>query len=229
MKKILKITSITLISILGLLIVATSIIVAVFSSSGQLTKMVKKYAPEFITCEIQLDKADLTLFKTFPNVGVAIENVTLINPMKGSPSDTLADIGNLIVVVDAEKLMKEKEIVVKKCILEDAFVNLYVDSLGNRSYNVFSTNKNRNAEDSFDYQVDIEEVKLKNSTLLYTDDRNGMTIQTKKLNLTLKGRMKNENINADLKLEADAMSLETQDVQLALRALNLIFKGEMAG
>ena len=229
MKKILKITGIALISILGLLIVATSIIVAVFSSSGQLTKMVKKYVPEFITCEIQLDKADLTLFKTFPDVGVAIENVTLINPMAGSPSDTLADIGNLIVVVDAEKLMKEKEIVVKKCILEDAFVNLYVDSLGNRSYNVFSTNKNRNAEDPFDYQVDIEEVKLKNSTLLYADDRNGMTTQSKKLNLTLKGRMKNENINADLKLEADAMSLETQAVQLALRALNLKFKGKMAG
>lgn len=71
--------------------------------SGQLTQLVKKYAPEFITCEKQLGKAELTLFKAFPNVGVDIVDVALINPMEGSPSDTLANIDNLIVVVDAKK------------------------------------------------------------------------------------------------------------------------------
>ena len=37
----------------------------------------------------------------------------------------------------------------------------------------------------FDYLVDIEEVKLKNTNLLYTDDRNGMTTQAQGLNLDL--------------------------------------------
>lgn len=172
MKKALKITGIVLASLVGVVLIVVGIAVAMLTSSGRLTKMVKKYAPEFITCEMELGKADLTLFKTFPNVGIDIENVALINPMAGSPSDTLANIDNLIVVVDAKKILKEKEIVIRKCILEDAFANLYIDTLGNNNFNVFKTKEDNDTTSSFDYLVDIEEVKLKNTTLVYTDDRN---------------------------------------------------------
>ena len=187
MKKALKITGITLASLVGLVLVVAGIAAAMITSSGRLTKMVRKYAPQFVNCEMQLGKADLTLFKTFPNVGIAIENVALINPMAGSPSDTLANIDNLIVVVDAKKLLNEKEIILRRCILEDAFVNLYTDSIGNSNLNVFNSNDDT-THTSFDYLVDIEEVKLKNSTLLYSDDRNGMVAQVKGLNLDLKGK-----------------------------------------
>ena len=161
MKKALKITGITLASIIGLALIVVVVALAMVTSSGRLTKMVKKYAPQFVNCEMQLGKADLTLFKTFPNVGVDIENVALINPMEGSPSDTLANIDNLIVVIDAKKFLKEKEIAVCKCILEDAFVNLYTDSIGNSNLNVFNTKEdNDTTKSTFDYLVDIEEVKL---------------------------------------------------------------------
>ena len=86
MKKALKITGITLASLVGLVLVVAGIAAAMITSSGRLTKMVRKYAPQFVNCEMQLGKADLTLFKTFPNVGIAIENVALINPMPGSYS-----------------------------------------------------------------------------------------------------------------------------------------------
>ena len=103
MKKTLRIVGITIASLFGVVLVVAGIALAMISSSGQLTQLVKKYAPEFITCEMQLGKAELTLFKAFPNVGVDIVDVALVNPMEGSPSDTLANIDNLIVVVDAKK------------------------------------------------------------------------------------------------------------------------------
>lgn len=227
MKKTLKITGIVLASLIGLVLLVAGIAIAMVTSSGRLTQMVKKYAPEFITCEMQLGKADLTLFKAFPNVGIDIENVALINPMAGSPSDTIANIDNLIVVLDAKKLLKEKEIVVKRCILEDAFVNFYVDSLGNNSFNVFNTNKDDETDSSFDYLVDIEEVKLKNSTLLYTDNRNGMTANSEGFNLDLKGKMQNKDIDANLKLTTSNLSLKAKAIQLALNTLNLAFEGDI--
>ena len=227
MKKALKITGITLASLVGLVLVVACIAAAMVTSSGRLTKMVKKYAPQFVNCEMQLGKADLTLFKTFPNVGIEIENVALINPMPGSPSDTLANIDNFIVVVDAKKLLREKEIILRRCILEDAFVNLYTDSLGCSNLNVFNKNEDDTTHTSFDYLVDIEEVKLKNSTLLYSDDRNGMTTQVKGLNLDLKGRMQNEDINANLMLEANDLNLKMEAIQLALKSLNLDFDGDV--
>ena len=229
MKKALKITGITLASLVGLVLIVAGIAAALVSSSGWLTKQVKKYAPEFITCEMQLEKADLTLFKSFPNVGIDIENVALINPMAGSPSDTLANIDDLTVVLDLKKLLKEKEIVIRKCILEDAFVNLYTDSIGNNNFDVFKTKEDRDTtKTSFDYLVDIEEVKLKNNTLLYTDDRSQMTAQAQGLNLDLKGKMQDKNIDADLALNADALSLKMKAIDLAMKTLDLDFDGEVA-
>ncbi|MBQ4398618.1 MAG: hypothetical protein II829_03410 [Bacteroidales bacterium] len=228
MKKALKITGIVLASLVGLILIVAGIAVAMVTSSGRLTKMVKKYAPEFITCEMELGKADLTLFKTFPNVGIDIENVALINPMAGSPSDTLANINNLIVVVDAKKFLKEKEIVVRRCILEDAFVNLYTDSIGNSNLDVFNAKKdNDTTSSSFDYLVDIEEVKLKNSTLFYTDDRNKMTAQAHGFNLDLEGSMMNDTIDAELGLEALSLSLRMNDIDLAINGLELKFDGTL--
>jgi hypothetical protein len=228
MKKALKITGITLASLVGLVLIVAGIAMAMVSSSGRLTKLVKKYAPEFITCQMELGKADLTLFKTFPNVGIDIENVALINPMVGSPSDTLANIDDLTVVLDLKKLLKEKEIVIRKCILEDAFVNLYTDTLGNNNFDVFKTKEDSDTtKTTFDYLVDIEEVKLKNTDLIYTDDRNGMTAQSRGLNLDLKGKMQDKDIDADLTLNADDVSLNMKAVQLALKTVDLDFDGEI--
>ena len=228
MKKALKITGIVLASLVGLILIVAGIAVAMVTSSGRLTKMVKKYAPEFITCEMELGKADLTLFKTFPNVGIDIENVALINPMAGLPSDTLANIDDLTVVLDLKKLLKEKEIVVRKCILEDAFVNLYTDSIGNNNFDVFKSKETSDTTSTFDYLVDIEEVRLKNSALIYTDDRNGMMAQAHGLNLDLKGKMEDKDIYADLTLDADDLRLKMKAIQLATKSLDLDFDGDIA-
>ena len=227
MKKALKITGITLASLVGLVLVVAGIAVAMITSSGRLTKMVKKYAPQFVNCEMQLGKADLTLFKTFPNVGIEIDNVALINPMAGSPSDTLANIDNLIVVVDAKKLRKENAIVVRRCILEDAFVNLYTDEEGQNNFDVFNTSKDDTTSTTFDYLVDIEEVKLVNSNLLYTDARTQLKGSAKGLDLDLKGQMKDKDINADLVLLADDLSLKLKNMDLTLQSVNLDFDGDI--
>jgi len=225
MKKILKITGIALISFFGLLIVAISAIVAVFSSSGQLTKIVKTHAPEFITCKMQLDRAELTWFKSFPNVGVDIKGLALINPMAGSPSDTIASVDDLVVVVDAKKIWKEKEIIVRKCLLEGGFINLYFDSVGNSSFEVFHSRKKEDG--SFDYLIDADEVKLKNTMLHYADDRNGTCVLTKGLDAVLKGKMQDKNIDANLALTAVDLLLTTNAFQMALKSLDLGFEGEM--
>ncbi len=229
MNKALKITGIVLASLVGVVLIVAGIASALITSSGWLTKQVKKYAPEFVTCQTELGKADLTLFKTFPNVGIDIENVALINPMVGSASDTLANINDLTMVLDLKKLLKEKEIVIRKCILEDAFVNLYTDSIGNNNFDVFKTKEdNDTIKTTFDYLVDIEAVKLKNTDLIYTDDRNAMTAQSQGLNLDLKGKMQDKDIDADLSLNAEDLTFKMKAIQLALKTLDLGFNGKVA-
>lgn len=228
MKKTLKIIGITLASIVVLALVLVGIGAYMLTSSEQLTKMVKTYAPQYINCDFTLGKAKLTLFKTFPNVGVDIEQVTLINPAEGSPSDTLANIDNLVLVVDANKFRKENEIVVKKCILENAFVNFYIDSLGQNNFNVFDTKDDSDSTRSpFDYLVDIKEVKLKNASLLYTDDRSQLKVRGEELNMDVNGKMQGKDILADLRLKVQNLDLKAKSTQLFAKVLNVGFDGDV--
>ena len=79
---------------------------------ARLTSIVKNQAPNFINCDFDIKRADLTIFKSFPKVGLEINDVVLMNPMVGSPSDTLAYIDECVVSVNVQKLLKEKQIII---------------------------------------------------------------------------------------------------------------------
>ncbi len=228
MKKALKITGITLAAFVGLVLIVVGIALAMLTSSGRLTKIIKHYAPQLVNCETELGKASLTLFKTFPNVGVGIEHVALINPMGGSPSDTLANIDDLTLVLDIKKLLKEKEIVVRQCILENAFVNIYTDSVGNSNLNIFNTQDNTDTTSStFDYLVNLEEIKLKNSTAFLTDVRTQFAMQVIGFDLDLKGNFQDNDLNAELSMKVNDFEMMNYAAPFALKNVSLGFNGSM--
>ena len=228
MKKALIITGITLAALVVLVLIVASVALAMVTSSERLTKMVKHYAPQYVNCEMELGKASLTLLKTFPKVGVDIEHVALINPMDGSPSDTLANIDDLTVVLDVKKLLKEKTIVVRQCVLEKAFVNIYNDTEGNSNLNVFNTKEAADSTSfSFDYLVDLEEIKLKNSALFFTQESNQLTLRVKGINLDLKGKFQENDIHAELGMKVDDFYLNNYATPFGLRKVNLGFNGDI--
>ena len=89
MKKALKITLISIGSLF--LVIAIAVSVALFSifSPSKLAKIVNNQADRFITCDFHIEKAGLTFFKTFPKIGLDLENVVLKNPQNADVSDTL--------------------------------------------------------------------------------------------------------------------------------------------
>ena len=228
MKKALKITGITLLSLIGLVVVAAGVAYAMITSSGQLTKIVNKYIPQYVDCETRLGKADLTL-KTFPNLGVEINNVTLVNPMAGSPSDTLANIDRLILSADIKKILKNKDIEVEKCILENAYLNLYSDSTGKTNYDVFGKSDNDTTKSKFNYSVDLKQVTLKNSTVSYVNDGSSLAARMDGLDINLKGNMKNDNITADANLHTSSFDFKSGKLAINANKMGLSYNGDING
>ena len=227
MKKALKIAGISLASIVGLVIIAAIVAVSWVTSPGRLTQTVKHYVPEFINCEFALDKANLTLIKTYPDIGLEIDNVTLINPMKGA-SDTLAHINQLIVSVDAQKFLNENEIIVKKCTLENAVVNVFFDEEGNNNLDIFNSSEdNDTTSSSFDYLVDIDGVKLKNTKVTYTDLRSMSKAVVNGLNLNLAGKLTSSNIDANLELKAKGIDFSQPNLLAKAKDLKVDFLGKI--
>ena len=137
MKKAFKVTWISLASILGVVIIAIIIALYLVLSPKRLTSLVNKYASDFITCEYNIGKVDVTLFKTFPDVGLEIDDLVLINPTKGWTTDTLAAIDECLLSVNLKKILFSDEIVVNSCQLNGGVVNAFFDTEGNTNFDIF--------------------------------------------------------------------------------------------
>lgn len=103
---------------LGVVILTVIIALWILLSPKRVTAIVNEQAPKFITCDFNIDKVDVTLFKTFPDLGLELCKVVLISPIQGSPSDTLAFIDNCVVSVNIVKFLFDKEIIINEFYLE---------------------------------------------------------------------------------------------------------------
>ena len=130
MKKGWKILLISLGSLLGLVIVVAAVALWLVFTPSQLTKIVNRVAANYVLAETHFDRVDLTLFKTFPDAGLKIDNVYIVNPMDGAPNDTVARIGSLTLGVDVKAFLKENKVIVHQVLVDDVAANLYMDKEG---------------------------------------------------------------------------------------------------
>ena len=227
MKKTLKIIGITLASLLGLILIAAFIAVGTVTSPKRLTKMVKQYVPKYVDFDLTLERANLTLLKTFPDIGLELDQVAILSPMEGAPTDTLAMVNKLILSADAKKFLQEKQILVKRLLLDDAKVCLFTDAEGHSNLDIFSSNSDDTTSKPFDYTIDLQEVKLTRAQLTYMDLSQSLIGQAQGLNLDIKGQMEGENIQGVLALNTDHLALKAEAFALDLSTLQIDFNGSM--
>ena len=143
MKKGWKITLITLGSLIALIGVTVAVACWLLFTPSKLTSIVNKLASDYILCENHFGKVNLTLFKTWPDVGLEVEDVVLVNPYQmpadhplaanATHDDTLARIRSLTVGLDLKAFLKESSIIVHQVRLDDVKANLYTAPDGRRS------------------------------------------------------------------------------------------------
>lgn len=212
-KKGWKITWITLGSLLGLIVVTVIVALWLIFTPSKLTKIVNSLAGNFITCEARFGNVDLTLLSTFPDAGLKIENVVIVNPGKGrlidcGQNDTVAKIGSLTVGIDVKAFLKENKVIVHKVILDDASANLYIAEDGTANFDIFpkSEETDTSSSGSMPSLIDLKKIKISNLNALFANDHEGcMSAEVWGVDLDLKGSMEGEDIAADLKMEAEQL------------------------
>ena len=128
MKKTLKIIGISLLSLVGLVLVALGTACWLVFTPARLTPIVNKLADKYITCETQVESVNLTFFKTFPLLGLDVKGVTVINPVEGAATDTVAHVDRLTLSVDAMGFIKRGDIDVKGLDVADGTAYIYTSA-----------------------------------------------------------------------------------------------------
>ena len=226
MKKGWKIALISLGSLLGLVVVAAAVVLWLVFTPSQLTKIVNNLAGKYVTCETRFGRVNLTLFKTFPDAGLTIDDVYVVN------GDTVATIGNLTVGVDLKKYLKEKEVLVHQLLLDDVKASLYIDSTGKGNYEIFKskdkekdTVKSPFSLDSLP-NIDLRKVKINNLDAHFVSDKHKMEAAATDLDLCIVGLLCEGKIDADVELKVERGEFGVRRAEFGVQGLQLALKGE---
>lgn len=207
MKKPLKIGLISVGSVILLLAIAVTIALFSIFSPSKLAKIVNSQADKFITCDFHIDKVGLTFFKTFPKIGLDMENVVLKNPKNPQISDTLLYMKDCVASINIRELMKNNRVEVYDLALNNGKVNLFIDEKGNGNYDVFRTDDTS----TVNYIVDLQKVKANNVDFRYLNLQSRQTVEVKEADLTVKGTYENGLLNGKADLDAKSLAFVMAD------------------
>ncbi len=207
----LKITLISLGSILALIVVAFCVACWLLFTPARLTAIVNKVSNEMLTCHSDFERVELTLFKTFPQVGLDVQKVVLVNPMEDSPNDTVARVDEMVVGFNLRKFLQEGNIEINRVVVDGMAAHLFVDSLGNNNFTIFSsTDTTATAQDTAGStplpSICLNKLTLQHINATYTDRQQGMAAVLHNVEINAKGTWQQEQLNGTLCLQGDQVA-----------------------
>lgn len=209
MKKFLKIFLISFISLVAILLITISILVWLAFTPERLTPIVRSQAEKFFTCQSEIGKIELTFFSTFPDFGLKLKKLALINPFPDAP-DTLVRVEELVGIIDASAWMKRKELLLVGLELNGGSMNVFSDSLGNTNYNIVipdTSSSIRDTESETNLPVmDIRSIKLNHIDLDYNDLSLKLNTAIRDLSAEINGTFKKDRISGRIMVSSSGIS-----------------------
>ena len=184
LKKTLKVSLISLGSLLGLCIVAVAAVLWLVLTPSRLTPMVEKAANTYLDADVRVGKVDVTFFSTFPRFTLKIDDGELVRHMTGADSmsssrpyrDSLLRFARCLVAFNPIPLLKDNRIVIGRVLLDSARVYAWRDSSGNANWNVMpAAGDTVTAEDSAPSggfkpkSVVLRSLRIRNADIIFND------------------------------------------------------------
>lgn len=231
MKRWIKISAITIGSLLAFIIAAICIVGWLVFTPAKLTAIVNKTAAKYLTCEMQVGEIDLDLFSSFPDVSLRLSNVILINPITEAQTDTVAAIEHCEAVLDLKALTEDTTIVLRRLHLYGGKANLFTAADGTANYMVFP-NEASTEEDSLENtfplpNIDIQEIAIRNLNIAYQDLALGQEAMIQGFDMELNGSMMQEELQAAFNASVQKMSATIEgDTPMSATIENIGMKGD---
>ena len=230
LKKALKITGISLGSLIGLVIILVLVVCwIVFSSSG-LTKVAEKAIDKYSPARAKIDDVDLTLVGSYPFLGFRLNGLVVYDDMEASPYDTLATIDAFTVTVDFKTLYKERKIILTNLFINGVYANLFTAADGSSNLDVFGMSQEEEEEpeddeSSMDIYADLQKISIGDINASYKDLASGIDAGINGLDINLKGLLNYDSLDAKagIKLASvnAAIKNDSMDVGAYLKDISL--------
>ncbi|MEO3403104.1 AsmA family protein [Mucilaginibacter sp. CAU 1740] len=198
--KTLKISGITIVSLLLLMFLLPMLF------PQTVTEKIKQWAAGSVTSKLSFTGTHLSFFKKFPSLTLTLDDFVL-NGSQPFQNDTLVSAKEISLAIDLSSVFKSK-INVNKIYLNQALINIQVDSAGKANYNVYKSTAQKQADkaDTASASLGIEQILIEKSNLAYNDRSMPMQIAARNFNYKGSGDLSKDVF--DLFSHIDATSVD---------------------
>ena len=210
MKRFFKIFGISIGVLVLLVLIAVGTLLYTVFTPERLTPIVDGLMGNYLTCDHRIGEVELTVFSTFPEVGVRVKDVTLINATADAPSDTVAHIASATGIVNVQRYLDNKDLEINKLLLDGVAATLYTDSLGNSNYMVFrSDTASTDTTSAWPFgTINLNELALGISSVRYTDMPSGIDVMLLNTGADIEGVMSGDSVvNGKLSLDCGSATV----------------------
>lgn len=203
-KKTVKVSTIAIVSIVGLVVVIGSIALYLVLTPQRLTPIVEQLAAEYIDAKLEFDEVELTVISTFPRIGVRLKDAVLRSNTNDSlaMSDTIAYIKSAVVVFNPVKMIFDKNIAINTIKLDSPYVYTYIDTLGRMNWDIFKTDTTASDSSKFSMTMNLDKFELNNAKVVFDDRQSEIFGRIQNVNADIKGSFdKSSKIKAGITLD----------------------------
>lgn len=198
LKKILKITGITL------LVVIIGLVAAPFIFKDKIKEMIAKTLNESVDAKVAFEDVDLSLLKSFPKANVTISKLSIINkaPFEG---DTLFYSGETNLKMSIKELFKDasETINLESISSENGIVNIIFNKDGLGNYDIaLKDDKPADESDSKPFALNIQDYKVENLRFTYLDQGSDIKMVLDSINHSGTGNFAAQKLDLDTKTTA---------------------------
>ena len=207
MKRFFKILGITVASVLAVVLIVAAIAVYVVFTPKRLTPIVNTLADRYVTSPHEIGDVELTFFSTFPEVGLKVNKLLILNPKQGAQSDTVLATDAVVAKLNVPKYLKEKTLEVYELSVMDAVANIYLGFGGVTNLDFLNLPQDT-VEDTtafslpFDY-LSVEHLELDARCLTFVSAEDSISARMESSRLLASARGMDD---IDLSLMTDALS-----------------------
>lgn len=177
----------------------------------KLTPLLRNQADKFISCQVEIGSVELTLFSTFPRLGIKVDHVLLVNPMDRAPNDTILNIEQLSGYVDVETLWKKNELILSNIVLTNGSINAFFDAEGNSNMDILTIETTPDPDKDAEFPlsfVDIGNISLRNIQLSYLDESLNINTSVHNLYAEFNGILRPESVVSNILIRNASLFLE---------------------
>lgn len=202
MKRIIKRFAIIFAGFFALVLATAALLASLFEDQiGQ--KLIAEVNKQ-IKSELKVEKFDLTVVRSFPNVAANLRGIVLADSRDG----TLLQAGNLSFRFGLLSLLSS-DIKVKSVVLSDGVVNVEIDKRGRPNYDIFMESPEEKEEDEGP-AISLETARLQNTELSYKDESVGQNLAVLVEDATFSGQFSSAEFSMRSKADLFSHALEME-------------------